>query len=343
MRSSVSTKLARGAAAIFVCGLLLLLLRSVQARAASDAAPGEWLREGIVASSDMEALTFVLRRGGAPQNAVEQWHAARSEAAAKKLKDLGVNFAIINFHKGAGLKAEAEDIQVSREFTALAHKYGIKIAGYVGATMMYETLFQEEPDARNWRQVNEFGEPIYYTPDQTFRYMACRNNPGYRAFIHKLVRIGVEDIKLDAIHFDQMQWWPEPNSCRCSYCQAQFRQYLESRYHEPERARLRFGFSDFRGVIPPPYGIHEPPVRLHELQNPMMQEWANFRAWSLARDFKDFCRLCSSIESKRSGNREPNDESREQCWLYLWGRPAATVCNRRRHLDGGAQSPGVDV
>ena len=27
------------------------------------------------------------------------------------------------------------------------------------------------------------------------------------------LRLGVEDMKLDLIHFDQMSWWPEPSSC----------------------------------------------------------------------------------------------------------------------------------
>jgi hypothetical protein len=272
------------AAAVFIVAILVL---SVQLRSAQSNGAA-WVREGIVATSDMEALTFILRSGGAPVNAVEQWNWQRSEEAVRKLKAAGVNFAISNFYKGAGLQAEHEDIEAARAFTALAHKHGIRVAGYVGATMMYETLFQEMPEARGWRQQNEFGEPIYYTPEQTFRYMACRNNPGYRAFIRKVVQFGIQNVKLDAIHFDQMQWWPEPNSCRCQYCQAQFREFLERRYPNPQRARLRFGFTKFAGVIPPPYGLHDPPVRLVELHNPMMQEWAEFRAWSLARDFTEF-------------------------------------------------------
>ena len=66
-----------------------------------------WLRDGIVASSDMEALTFLLRRGGARQEAGQEWYAHRSEDEVRKLKAEGVNFAITNLHKGAGLKAES--------------------------------------------------------------------------------------------------------------------------------------------------------------------------------------------------------------------------------------------
>ncbi len=275
-----------------------LFNNGVRAGAPEHPHPGpQWLREGIVASSDMEALTFVLRRGGGAENAVQQWHAQRSEEAIHKLKAAGVNFAIINFHKGAGLKAESEDIAAARKFTALAHMSGIKVAGYVGATLMYETLFQEEPEAHGWRQVDEFGHPIYYTNDQTFRYMACRNNPGYRAFIRKVVEMGIRDVKLDAIHFDQMQWWPEPRSCRCSYCQTQFRDFLTKRYPQPKERRLRFGFTKFEGVIPPPFGLQEPPVRLPELHNPLMQEWAEFRTWSLARDFTEFAQYIHGLDS----------------------------------------------
>ncbi|HYM11308.1 MAG TPA: hypothetical protein VEU62_11275 [Bryobacterales bacterium] len=243
------------------------------------------MKEGIVAASDMEALTFVLRRGGEPANAAEQWHAARSQQAVQRLKELGVNLVIINLHKGAGLRAELQDIQSARRFTLMAHEQGLKVAGYVGSSMMYETFFEEQPEARDWRQVDEFGRPIYYTADQTFRYMACRNNPGYLAFLQKVLRLGVQDIGMDVMHFDQMQWWPEPRSCRCRYCTQLFREFLRERYPDAARARLRFGFTKFDEVIPPPYDLDAPPVKLAELHNPMMQEWARFRATALARRY----------------------------------------------------------
>src|SRR5689334_21069295 len=92
-----------------VClGSILLTCSPAHAAEANVRGP-QWLRDGIVASSDMEALTFVLRRGGGPQDATEQWHHYRSEAAVKKLQAAGVNFAIINFYNGAGIRAESED------------------------------------------------------------------------------------------------------------------------------------------------------------------------------------------------------------------------------------------
>jgi hypothetical protein len=230
----------------------------------------------------MDALTARLRDGGDPENTFEQWHTARSEEAIKKMQEMGVNVVIINFHKGFGLKAEAEDIATTRMFTRIAHQYGLKVIGYVGGTLMYETLFREEPEARHWMQVDEFGHPVYYNDDQTFRYAACRNTAGYLTFIKKVVRLGIEDMKLDGIHFDQMMWWPEPQACRDSSCREQFRAYLRERYSDARQARLRFGFSDFEGIMPPPYDLQAPPVRLPELHNPLMQEWTRFHAMSLA-------------------------------------------------------------
>jgi hypothetical protein len=274
--------------------LFILVFGGLIPHALAERGP-PWMREGIVAASDMEALTFVLRRGGASADAVREWHEQRSEDALRKLKDLGVNFVIINFHKGAGLKAEGEDIAATRAYTALAHRYGLKVVGYVGASMMYETFFKEEPGARGWRQVDEFGHPIYYTSEQTFRYMACRNNPHYLAFLKRVLRLGIRDVGLDGFHFDQMMWWPEPQSCRCRYCCAQFRKFLAARYPDPARARLRFGFSGFEKVIPPPYNLNAPPVQIAELRNPLMQEWSLFRAASLAQRFGEIERFIRSL------------------------------------------------
>ncbi len=246
-----------------------------------------WLKQGIVMVGNWEPLTFRLRKGGAPVDVVRQWEAEHTEETVRRLKQQGVNLIVTNLHKGFGLQTEAQDIEATRKLVAIAHRYGIKVGGYIGASMFYETFFAEEPEASNWMQVNEWGKPVYYNPEQTNRYMACRNNPDYAAFIRRVLRLGVEDLKLDLIHFDQMEWWPEPRSCHCDYCREQFRAYLRSRY-TPEQLRLRFGFTRLDDVVPPPFDLWAPPVRIPELNNPLMQEWARFRAFSLAQRYGEY-------------------------------------------------------
>ena len=265
-----------------------------------------WLKQGIVMVGSWEPVTFVLRRGGQETNAREIWEAERTAGSVRRLKELGINLVILNLHKGFGLKAEAADIQATRDFVKLAHQSGIRVGGYIGSTMGYETFLTEEPAARDWMQVDEFGRPIYYNQEQTFRYSACRNNPGYRAFVERLLRLGIEDIKLDLIHFDQMQWWAEPLSCRCRYCKEQFLEFLQARYRDPQRAHLRFGFSDLSHMAPPPYNIAAGPVRFAELKNPLMQEWAMFRSASIARRYAEYDEFIRKLNPEVALEGNPN-------------------------------------
>jgi hypothetical protein len=272
---------------ILCCVLLSATLPSGAEPPARRPSRPAWVdQSGIVMAGNWEPLSFIRRRGGQSVEDVENWMAERSERAARGLSEAGVNLVVTNLHKGAGLAAEAEDIDATRRFTALAHKYGIRVGGYVGNTMLFETFFLEEPGARDWMQVDENGRPIYYgdAGSQTFRYVACRNNPGYQAFIEKVVRLGIEDIKLDLIHFDQMHWWSEPKSCRCRYCKERFSRWLTDRY--PSGSRLaRFGFERIEGFVPPVFDLFEGPVRMPRLNNPVMQEWALWRASEVTRHY----------------------------------------------------------
>lgn len=264
-----------------------------------------WVKQGIVMAGNWEPLTFIRRRGGESLADVAAWKGERTEEAARGMKQAGINLVITNLHKGFGLKAEQEDIDATRRFTAFAHKQGMRVGGYIGASMMYETFFAEEPSARRWMQIDEWGRPIYYTNTQSFRYMACRNNPGYDSFVRKVLRLGIQDVGLDLIHFDQMEGWSEPLSCRCPDCQRQFRRFLRANY-SGDRAIERFGFARFDDVIAPPFGQVSGSVGFPTLDNPMMQEWTRFRAWSFARKFGEYDSYIHSLNPSVALEGNPN-------------------------------------
>jgi len=279
-----------GLLAIVVPLLALLVNRGPRPEAVSSepvAHRPAWVSEGIVAAGYTEGLSYLVRRGGDSVDVAKDWTPDPSDQGIRKLKQDGVNVVVISLHKGFGLKAEVEEIEAARKYVEAAHRAGLKVIGYVGASIMYETFFSEEPEARDWIQVDEWGRPIYYTGEQTFRYMACRNNPGYQAFVQKVLRVGIEDVKLDGIHFDQMRWSAEPYSCRCKYCRAEFQKFLRERYRS-EQLKPRFGFSHLDDVIPPPYSREFPPARYAPLRDPLMQDWAAFRAVSLARRLGEY-------------------------------------------------------
>jgi hypothetical protein len=248
----------------------------------SESAAPRWIKEGVVAASAMGPDLFFTRRGGGPADLDAYLARYQTEDSVRRLKASGINVVIINMHMFGGFKAEQKSIQAARRYAELAHRNGLKVSGYTGGTLAYETLFKEEPGARDWIQVDEWGQPVFYTPEQTYRYRACFNNPGYRQFMKKVLRLGVMDIKVDMIHIDQMSWAAEPHSCRCRFCREGFRKFLEQRYPDPGSAVRRFGFSGFEEVRPPHYVMDAPPTWLPYLTNPMMQEWAQFRAASLA-------------------------------------------------------------
>jgi hypothetical protein len=264
-----------------------------------------WVSEGIVMAGNWEPLIFIRRRGGHSLQEEQNWMAERTERAATGLKAAGVNLVITNLHKGFGLEAEREDIDATRRFTEFAHENGIRVGGYVGSTMMYETFFLEEPAARSWVQIDENGKPACYTPEQSFRYAACRNNPGYQAFIEKVLRLGVQDLKLDMIHFDQMHWWAEPRSCRCEFCRDRFRQWLEAKYSRSARPP-RFGFDRFEGILPPLFDTLAGPVRLTELRNPLLQEWALWRAEEVTRHYAEYDNYIHSLNPETALEGNPN-------------------------------------
>ncbi len=253
-----------------------------------------------------EPPTFLLRRGGQEADAAERWKLERTPESVRRLKELGVNLAIVNFHKGFGLKTEATDIEATRVFIQLAHRQGIKVGGYIGCTMFYETFFAEEPAAREWMQVDEWGHPIYYNREQTFRYRACFNNPGHQAFIRKLLRLGIQDLKLDLIHFDGIQPGQEPDTCRCEHCRRKFQEFLRRRYPDDPRRRARFGFTRLDGLGPPPYDLVSGAVDFPELKNPLMQEWALFRAANWAELFGMYDGIIRGMNPEVAVENNPN-------------------------------------
>src|SRR5215210_6165801 len=59
-----------------------------------------WVKEGVVAASNMESLSFVRRRGGQDENYEQQLLADLTEPTVKTLLQAGVNILILQFYKG---------------------------------------------------------------------------------------------------------------------------------------------------------------------------------------------------------------------------------------------------
>ena len=241
-----------------------------------------WLKDEpliMVGCWDTFPLYHYRRQGDNPDWFMETYKKQQSEDAVKNLADLGVTMAIIHFFKGFGLKAEREHMEDARKLTALCHKYHIKVGVYIGSTIMYETFMLEEPNAEKWFVPPYMGAPVRYGADQEFRKLAYFKCPDYEQYLKNVIRIAIQDYHVDLLHFDNTSMRAIASVFQHPLAKKQFVEYLNSSYSEQER-KARFGFSDMT-YVEPPSGSQNFAV----IDNPMMQDWMNFRCQQLA----DFC------------------------------------------------------
>ncbi len=236
----------------------------------------EWLgQEPLITVGNWDSMPFFRRRvGGQSVDMLKDYEKQHTEEAVKKLKDLGVTMAIIHFYKGFGLKQEAAQMEESKKLAALLKKHGIRVGVYVGSTMGYETFLAERPDAAQWIVPDYLGHPLFYA-GQEFRKRVYFMHPGYREYIKNVLRIALEDLHADLIHFDNTSLQAQPPIFTHPMAVSDFRTFLERKF-TPEQRTVRFGYADVEHM--------EAPIidrQLGTIDDPEYQEWADFRCVQL--------------------------------------------------------------
>jgi hypothetical protein len=229
----------------------------------------------LVGNHDDIAI-FRRRVGGSPVWQEDDYIKQHTDEAVKKLSDIGVTMAVIHFYKGFGLEAEKDQLEDAKKLTSLCKKYGIKVAVYVGSTIGYETFLLEKPEAQEWFVPDYLGQPVRYSGTQVFRKRVYFMHPGYIEYMKRVLRIAIEDLKVDLIHFDNTSNQAQPPIFFHPMAVEDFRTYLKNKY-SPEMLKKRLGFSDVRYVEPPKY--NQP---LSTIDDPLFQEWTDFRCQQLA-------------------------------------------------------------
>lgn len=235
-----------------------------------------WLKdEPLITTGNWDSMPIFRRRVGGNTVWQEQdYEKEQTEEAVRKLKAIGVTLEVIHFYKGFGLAAEKQHIDRARKLAVLLHKYGIRVGVYVGSTIAYETFLLEQPDAESWFVPDYMGKPVFYD-DQTFRKRVYFMHPGYRAYMKRVLRVAVEDLKADEIHFDNTSMQAQPPIFLHPLAIQDFRKFLETHY-APDVLTHRFGFSNMQFVSPPRYDRP-----LTAINDPLFQEWADFRCYQL--------------------------------------------------------------
>ena len=228
----------------------------------------------FVGNWDLKPL-FRQRLGANPVWLDERYKQENTEARVKKFKEMGATMLMVNFYKGFGLNAEKEEIDNARKLAAWCKKYGLKVGAYIGATMAYETFLVEQPEAKNWTVPDFMGLPVTYG-SQTFRKLVYFQHDGYKAYIKRVLKIAIEDLKVDLIHFDNSSIQGIPPVFYHPLAVEDFKNFLRDKY-TPEQLKQRLGFSNVDYVEPPVYT-----KTTRRIDDPLAQEWADFRCQQLA-------------------------------------------------------------
>jgi hypothetical protein len=237
--------------------------------------------------------------GGTPAWQEEEYAREHTEEAVLKLKELGVTMAVIHFYKGYGLEAEKEHMADARRLADLCKKHGIRVGVYVGSTIAYETFLHEKPEAKEWFLERHLGRPVVYG-DQTFRKRVYFMHPGYREYMKRVLTIAVQDFKADLIHFDNTSLQAQPPIFFHPMAVEDFRSFLRKKY-TPDQLKRRFGFSNVSFVEPPE--IERAPVQIND---PMHQEWADFRCEQLTAYYAEMERHIRGLNPETAVESNPH-------------------------------------
>ena len=245
----------------------------------------DWLqRDGIVMAGSWEPLLFRVRRDGSEgyTPTAEQQAAYVREHSPEmiaELKALGVNFIMMHCYKGAGLDAERQSMADAVHFASLCRGAGLRtgVYNYSGA-FLWEPLFKETPQARDWVLIGTDGNPVTYG-SATYRYRWNRNHPDAQAFYRQLVRFAVRDIRADLLHFDNYGHGPgwDANSVQ------RFRDYLSDTFTLDQLKKM--GIDSLRTVQPPIAGT----------KDLLQRAWLEFCCRSLAASYHDMSRYARSL------------------------------------------------
>ncbi len=244
-----------------------------------------------------EPIDFLLRRGDRDDDLQEHYATMLSEENIQRMADAGVKWGRLFFYKGFGLEYERPAMEQSKKAADQMHKLGMKVSLYMGGTMFTETLYRELPEAQGWEQRDQWNRPVPYGA-QTYRHYACPNEPKYREYLKRVIKIGVEEFHVDEFAFDNIMLQAEPHSCHCPRCVAAFYALLKRRYPTKEAALRRFGLPDTDWLVLHDWGSETEPDSLTALNDPVLQEWTRFRCESLAHYANDLYDSAKALDPK---------------------------------------------
>jgi|GEM_PF-1794167 len=258
-----------------------------------------WKKEGLIVAGGWHPLTGRIRSGGQPEDLEEQYEWEYTEQHISRLKELGITLLVGQFDRGLGETDQAEDQERAKKQAQLCHQYGIHHGCYLANTVYFESMLKDHPECEDWVVKTYDGRFVHYGGEQSWRWVACFNSPGWRSRMKKEIKKAVLEVKTDLLHFDNLGVWPEPDSCHCHYCQEAFRRFLQKKYPDTASQKKRFGFTGFDTFRAPNFYLRFiQPWDLERFQSPLLQEWLLFRCWTVTDYIREMSQYARSLNPK---------------------------------------------
>ena len=231
---------------------------------------------------------------------VDEWYdRIHGEELIKKGAELGINTVYTHYYKGSGILFEKEEMDRTKEFTKLAHKYGIRVLGYMSMGSIYtENISKEIPDVKQMLVVDRFGQSRPTLSNQYYRPRPCYNSAQYLTHLKSIIRYGIEEIGLDGFHFDNSAF----AFCYCENCRQKFREFLRANFKNPYAV---MGIKDFDHVEIPALDHSTDPEDIHEIcpkgniHDPLFLWYFRF----LSETVGDFHKACFNYVKELSGGK----------------------------------------
>jgi hypothetical protein len=258
-----------------------------------------WEQEGFLIAGGWHPLSGRIRSGGNAENEEELYSWEYTEAHLRRLKKLGITLLIGQCDRGLSPGDQKESQKLAKKMAGLCHKHGIRHGSYMANTIYFESMLKELPDCEDWAVHTADGRKAHYGGEQTWRWVACFNSPGWRLRMKREIDIAITEVKTDWLHFDNLAVWPEPDSCHCKYCRESFRSFLLSRYPDRKAQKKRFGFDaeDFSTFVGPTFYLRFiEPWTLNKIHNPLMQDWIDFRAHTVTEYIREMSAYARSLK-----------------------------------------------
>jgi len=134
----------------------------------------------------------------------------------------------------------------------------------------------------------------------------------------QVVHQAITELHPDMIHFDNLSLSAPPNTADTPEVNRRFRAFLQAKFPTPEQRKSRFGFADIGGVSVPTWHALSDPRRITLFEDPVMQEWIDFRCQDLADYYRQMATYIHGLDKNIAVELNPHGVFGEN-GAYLFG------------------------